>query len=230
MTDAIFRNEYKYLIDARQDAILSVRAAGLLMRDIHTLNGGKYIIRSLYLDDIHDTCLYDNLRGSDPRSKFRIRYYNADLGYITLEKKSKYRGKGRKVSCHLTEDECRAFMLGNVPQISCSMSETKQKLFTEVMLNGLVPKTIVTYEREPFIYPCGNVRITFDRNLSSSDDIEQFLCGSYSERPIFQCGQSLMEVKWDELLPEHIREALSIENLQWTAFSKYCMCRTYHLR
>lgn len=230
MTDNIYRNEYKYLIDARQDTILSLRAAGLLMRDSHTLDNGRYIVRSLYLDDIHDTCLSDNLRGADPRSKFRIRYYNADNSYICLEKKSKCCGKGSKSFCHISEEECRLFMLGRIPQITDEMSEEKKKLFTEAELRGLVPKIIVTYEREPFIYTGGNVRIAFDRHLTSSDDVTRFLTGQYSERPIFPCGQSLMEVKWNEILPKHIKEMLSIQNLQWTAFSKYCMCRTYHLR
>lgn len=230
MTDEIFRNEYKYLIDARQDGILSVRAAGLLERDSHTGTDGKYIIRSLYLDDIYDTSLSDNLKGADPRSKFRIRYYNSDTGYIMFEKKSKYRGKGQKKSCPITKEECRQFMAGNIPTVTDDMPKEKQELFSEAMLRGLMPKIIVTYEREPFTYPGGNVRITFDRNLSSAEEISKFLSGHYVERPVFPCGQSLMEVKWDEVMPKHIKETLSIENLQWTAFSKYGMCRTYRLR
>ncbi len=230
MTGEILRNEYKYFIDARQDGILSVLASGLLMRDSHTNENGRYIIRSLYLDDIHDTCLADNLRGADPRSKFRIRYYGSDLKYIMLEKKSKCRGKGQKKSCRLTEDECLQFMEGKIPPVAGDMPDKKKELFTEAMLSGLIPKVIVTYEREPFIYPGGNVRVTFDRSLTSSDEIGNFLSGQYIERPVFPCGQSLLEVKWDEVLPMHIKETLSIENLKWTAFSKYSMCRTYRLR
>lgn len=121
-------------------------------------------------------------------------------------------------------------MAGNIPLVTDDMPKEKQELFSEVMLRGLMPKIIVTYEREPFTYPGGNVRITFDRCLSSSEEIPKFLSGHYAERPVFSCGQSLMEVKWDEVFPKHIKETLSIENLQWTAFSKYSMCRTYRLR
>lgn len=230
MTEGVFRNEYKYLIDARQDGILAVRAQGLLIKDSHTGEDGRYTVRSLYLDDLHDTYLSDNLHGADPRSKFRIRYYNSDTDYIVLEKKSKYRGKGQKKSCRISKQECMLFLSGKVPAVTDDMPDDKKQLFTEVLLHGLVPKIIVTYEREPFIHPGGNVRVTFDRSLSSSDETDRFLSRHYSERPVFPCGQSLMEVKWDEVLPKHIRETLSIENLQWSAFSKYTMCRRFHLR
>jgi len=38
---------------------------------------------------------------------------------------------------------------------------------------------------------------------------------------------SVLEVKWDELMPSHIRENMLIDNLQWTAFSKYYLCRKH---
>lgn len=200
-----------------------------MQRDSHVRADGSYMIRSLYFDDIHDTCLSENLSGSDPRSKFRIRYYNSDTGYIFLEKKSKLSGMCLKDSCALTVQECEVFLHGGVPAVTEDMPAGKKKLFTEVLLRGLVPKVIVTYERIPFIYKCGNVRVTFDRNITSSLELDRFLSGDYARRPVLPRGQSILEVKWDELLPRHIKEVLEIEGLNWTAFSKYFMCRMFHL-
>ena len=224
-----WRHEYKYIIDAAQEEILKVRMNGILFRDPHVRKDGSYLIRSLYFDDLGDSCLTENLAGSDPRSKFRIRYYNNESGRIQLEKKSKYRGMCIKDSCELSSEECGMLMNGKVPALNETMDAQKRKLLTEMELRHLIPKVIVTYERIPFVYSGGNVRITFDRKISSSGDILQFLTGMYAERPVLGCGRSVLEVKWDEVLPQHIREVMRLEGLEWTAFSKYYMCRRFHL-
>ena len=223
-----YRHEYKYLIDPRQEALLRLRAAGVLKRDPHVRGDGTYLIRSAYFDDADNSCMAENLSGTDPRSKFRIRYYNTDTGRIQLEKKSKQRGMCLKEACPITREECEIFLNGGAPRIREEDPEIRKALLTEVMLRGLHPVTIVTYERIPFVYSGGNVRVTFDRKLSSSTDLGRFLSGDYPRRPVFPLGQSLMEVKWDELLPRHIRETLQIEDLEWTAFSKYFLCRLVH--
>ena len=99
----------------------------------------------------------------------------------------------------------------------------------EIQLRGLVPKVIVTYERVPFIYSGGNVRVTFDRNIASSPELDRFLSGDYAQRPVMPCGHSILEVKWDEIMPRHIKDTLKLEGLTWMAFSKYFMCRMFHL-
>ena len=224
-----FRHEYKYMIDAKQEAILKIRSMGVMRRDSHARADGSYLIRSAYFDDIDDSCLADNLAGTDPRSKFRIRYYNHDTGWIFLEKKSKIRGMCLKDSCPLTLEECDIFLRGGVPEITEDMPEGKRALFTEVRLRGLVPKVIVTYKRTPFIYDAGNVRVTFDSEITSSLELDRFLTGDYVQRPVLPCGHSILEVKWDEVMPRHLKDILQLEGLNWTAFSKYFMCRMHHL-
>ena len=221
-----FRHEYKYQLDPRQEAILRIKMEAVLVRDPYARTDGTYLVRSAYFDDMDNTCLRENADGTDLRSKFRMRYYNNNPGRIQLEKKSKCKGMCLKETCALTQEECGVFLRGGIPPPG--EDETRRRLFAEVMMRGLRPVCIVTYERIPLVYPGGNVRITIDRNLSSSEDLECFLSGNYSTRPVFPVGQSLMEVKWDELLPRHIRDAMQMEELQWTAFSKYYHCRMIH--
>lgn len=224
-----YRHEYKYRIDAMQEAILRIRAGAVLQLDSHVGPSGGYTIRSLYFDDRNDTCLRENASGTEPRSKFRIRYYNRDLSWIVLEKKSKIHGMCTKESCPITQEECLEFMQGRIPELDEGASDTRKRLFAEFRIRALQPKVIVTYDRIPFVYPGGNVRVTFDRNVTSSFEIERFLSGQYSQRPIFPMGECVMEVKWDEVMPLHIKQVLQVENLTWTAFSKYYMCRLHHL-
>ena len=224
-----YRHEYKYFLDTSQKAILNIKAQVLLKKDCHVNNDNSYFVRSLYFDNINNKCLDDNLIGSDPRSKYRIRYYNNNLSYITLEKKTKYRGMCKKESIFLSKADCKKLIKGEIPTIKEKDSNIRKKLLTELRINGMFPNTIVTYERIPYTYPIGNIRITFDDNITSSSDIDHFLDGKYHQRSVLPLGQSLLEVKWDELIPKHIQNTIIMENLNWTAFSKYYMSRLMHL-
>ena len=222
-----FRHEYKYMIDAAQQVILKQRCQGLLFRDIHAGQDGTYQIQSLYFDDSSNRCYFENENGVDPRAKYRIRYYNQDTAHLKLEKKSKVHGMTRKESCHLTPQECKILMEGGMVTVTPDMEPIKKRLLTELRLLALQPKVIVTYRRTPFVYQAGNVRITFDERITSSTKIGQFLETSRIERPILPTGASVLEVKWDELLPEYMKNYLALETLQWSNFSKYYLCRKY---
>ena len=224
-----YRHEYKYMLDARQRAILQIRARAITQIDPHAGPDGTYIVRSVYFDDMNDSSLLENLSGTDPRKKYRIRYYNSDTGRIVLEKKSKTRSCCLKESAILTPAECQVFLSGGIPGIRPDDPPIKKRLLYEMQCLGMTPKVIVTYVREPFVFPAGNVRITFDGSITSSNDVGSFLTGRYAQYPVLPEGQTVLEVKWDELMPRHIKDALLVNNLQWTAFSKYALCRITHI-
>ncbi len=226
---AEYRHEYKYCINAAQAALLECRARAVLTPDPHAGPLGSYVIRSLYFDTPYDSCYYESEDGYDRREKYRIRLYNSHTDFLRLEKKSKQNGMTKKESCVITQEQCKSFMEGRVPPITETMSAVQKKLFLEMEHKAMLPKVIVIYERIPYIHPVGNVRITFDRALASASDVMRFLDEEIPvERPVFPAGESLMEVKWDELLPDHISRHMALDSLQWTSFSKYYLCRKYH--
>ena len=92
------------------------------------------------------------------------------------------------------------------------------------------PVVIVEYERIPFVYKNGNVRITFDTHLASSSDVTNFFAEKIHKRPVMPVGYHLMEVKFDEYLPDVIYRCLNLEQLQQTTYSKYYLCRKYTSR
>ena len=222
-----YRHEYKYRVDSCQAALLEARASAILQRDPHVAESGSYVIKSLYFDDYQDSCFWENEDGYNVRSKFRIRYYDDNIGYIRLEKKSKKNGMTRKESCVISEEMCRSFMAGQIPQVKEDMPQIMKELFTEMRLRNLIPKVIVIYERRPYIYSAGNIRITFDKNIASSNDIAHFLSSEMVLRPVMAKGESLLEVKWDEVMPEHIYYYMALDEISWTSFSKYYWCRKY---
>ena len=134
-----------------------------------------------------------------------------------------------KESCPITKEQCQMLMNGLVPPVTEEMSKIQSELFAEMKLRNMMPKVIVSYDRIPFVCTAGNVRVTFDKNLNASGDIADFLEGTFSKRPIMEQGQVVMEVKWDELLPSHIKDNIHIDGMQWMTFSKYYLCRKYNL-
>lgn len=222
-----FRHELKYTISSGQLQLLKNRLVRLVPLDSHVGQQGSYSIRSLYFDDYYDRCLQENENGTDPREKFRIRIYNHSLDRITLECKRKERGKTLKTSCPLTIEQTRMLMAGKpLPDIA-SQHPVLRKLTMEMLTRKLRPVVIVEYDRIPYIYRNGNVRITLDTNISSSGAIENFLEERIPKRPVMPLGQQLLEVKYDEYLPDFIYRSLQLHSLRQTAFSKYYICRRF---
>jgi hypothetical protein len=94
------------------------------------------------------------------------------------------------------------------------------------MGQGLRPKTIVDYTREPFVYAPGNVRVTMDYNIRTGLLCTDFLNPSRITVPAGD-APIILEVKWDEYLPDIIRDAVQLEGRRVAAFSKYAACRIY---
>ena len=94
------------------------------------------------------------------------------------------------------------------------------------MSQGLRPKTIVDYIREPFVFAPGNVRITLDSDIRTGMQCTDFLNRSTSTVPAGD-APIILEVKWDEFLPDIIRDAVQLDNCRAGAFSKYAACRIY---
>ena len=222
-----YRHELKYQISGAELQMLRNRITHLIPADKHAGADGIYNIRSLYFDDLYNRCYYENENGTDPREKFRIRIYNHSADRITLECKRKERGKTHKTSCPLTVEQTRWLMEGKpLPNIA-QQPPLLQKLTMQMLSRRLRPVVIVEYDRVPFVYPNGNVRITLDCNITSSTAIDRFLDDQIPRRPIMPLGQQLLEVKYDEYLPDFIYRNLQLQNLRQTAFSKYYLCRKY---
>ena len=83
-----FRHEWKHEIDFLDIIVLRNRLKAIMSNDIHAQNG-KYLVRSLYFDNLQDKALLEKINGVNKREKFRLRYYNDNINHISLEKKVK---------------------------------------------------------------------------------------------------------------------------------------------
>lgn len=219
------RHEWKHEISYSDLLVIRQRLVAVAKRDVHAING-KYFIRSLYFDNFADKALREKLDGISKREKFRIRYYNNDPSVIHLEKKSKIGGLGNKQSANLTAEETQWIVDGKLDWMLHSDRPLVQELYVKMTTEGLRPKTIVDYMREPFTYGPGNVRVTLDYDIRTGLSCVDFL---NPDCPTIPAGDDkiILEVKWDEFLPEIIRDAVQLDNRRVGAFSKYAASRIY---
>ena len=204
--------------------LLGSRLQTVMSQDIHQ-DGDCYEIRSLYFDDAWDRCMDENEAGVDQREKYRIRLYDPRSDVIHLEIKEKNRGYTKKRACDLSREECLQIMEGTLP-LKLDSRAPLNALQMKMRCSGMEPKVIIAYERTAFVHPSGNVRITFDRNIMASRCREDFLEDRVSGMtPVLPAGLHVLEVKYDEFLPDVIAQQLEIGKLRKTAFSKYYLGR-----
>ena len=220
-----YRHEWKHEIDLADRLALRARLGAVCRADRHAM-GGSYQIRSLYFDDRRDKALREKIDGVDRREKFRIRYYNGDPSFIRLEKKSKWNGLGAKAMAELSAGEVQAIVDGDLAWMPDSGRPLVQELYHKMRSQGLRPRTIVDYAREPFVYAPGNVRVTLDYDIRTGLGCVDFLDQACVTVPAGE-AVSILEVKWDAFLPGIIRDAVGLPNRRAGAFSKYAACRIY---
>ena len=222
----IWRNELKHIITPADRAAICASLRAVAKPDAHAGPDGSYLVRSLYFDNPADRALREKLDGVNEREKFRIRCYNGDYSVIHLEKKMKKNGLGCKLSAPLTKEEVRRILAGDTGWMPGSGRPLVVELYAKMKSQGLKPMTIVDYERIPFVYGPGNVRVTIDYNIRTGLRCTDFLNPGCVTVPAGDPA-IVLEVKWDEFLPEIIRRAVQVKNRRAGAFSKYQMARIY---
>lgn len=213
------RIEKKFLCNQKDFAILKSRIENLMQTDKNATENG-YVVRSIYFDDIYNTCFFENEDGVDNRKKYRVRSYNFNKNYINLECKSKKSNYTNKISTKIDIETYH-----NLLDDDDLFNFCENKLLNRVNLlktkNLLRKSLIIDYCRQAYIYEEGNVRVTFDMDIRVSNDFDGFFEEKLNAIPILQTGQFILEVKYDEYLPKTIAQALELNNLQQITFSKF---------
>lgn len=220
-----FRHEWKHEINTSDLLAVRQRLRAVAKPDVHAVSG-KYEIRSLYFDNLKDKALLEKLEGVNPRGKFRLRCYNQDISWIHLEKKSKYNGLCSKETVELSQNEVQALLAGDLNWMQKSSKNLVVELYQKIKIQGLCPKTIVDYTREPYVFAPGNVRVTLDYNIRTGLGCVDFLNPRCVTIPAGDASV-ILEVKWDAYLPDIIRDAVQLKGRHTSSFSKYAACRIY---
>jgi len=202
--DGKFRNELKYIVTDMELKIIEERIKYICSLDKNAGDSGIYSLRSVYFDDMFDTCLKENENGTDPREKFRIRVYNGSDARISLECKRKDRLMTNKKSVLISREIYEDIINERLkPDLTKDTPPLLRKFYEQYLERELRPKTITVYDRTPYVYGPGNVRITFDRNISSSVSYDK-LFESFKERLNTKVGRLVSDEELNEefIMPE----------------------------
>lgn len=220
-----YRHEWKHEINPVDLVSIRSRLRVIAKQDPHAVDG-RYFIRSLYFDNMDDKALREKIDGVNMREKFRMRYYNGDTSFIQLEKKSRRSGLGAKFSARLQETEVQKILDGDIDWMMLSSHSLIRELYCKMRYQGMRPKTIVDYTREPYVYEPGNVRVTLDYDIRLGMRCADFMNPQCVTIPAGE-APIILEVKWDEYLPSIIKDAVQTPGRRENAFSKYAQCRIY---
>ena len=230
------RHELKYSISYADYLELRSRAMCLMRHDEHG-NDGKYFIRSLYLDDIYMADFHQKDEGRSRRRKYRIRIYDFSRDMIKFEIKDKFDSFISKKSSVITPQQCGSIITGDfgfVGDMVLHDRENAEKPENRALRMGYIdcacrilrPQVVVDYDREVFICDEGNVRMTFDINLRAGQSTGSIFDPHLPTVPAYENGKMILEVKYDDYLPQFIRRLLRSKKLSlWqSAESKYSLC------
>lgn len=217
------RHELKYYINYSDFLQLNSRLSTVTLKDNNEIEEEGYKVRSLYFDNFNDKALLEKIHGVNEREKFRLRLYNDNPTFIRLEKKSKKDGVCYKQSTVISSTECQKLLEGKIEVLKKNGDLLMLELYTKMLYENLKPKNIVDYRRKAYVYAIGNVRITMDYDIRTSFDVKSFLNRNIITVPLNK--GIILEVKYDEFLPEIIKGMIMLSSRQNTAFSKYAVTR-----
>ncbi len=221
------RHELKHTMNPVDCCALRAKLHLFFEYDDHADVNGKYKVRSLYFDNPDNMVLRQKLDGVNNREKFRIRYYNNDPGFIRLEKKSKINGLCGKQATMLTREECEYLIRGDSQWMRESGNPLILELYTKMHYQMLRPGTVVDYEREAYAYRPGNVRITLDSQIQTGLTRKDLFNPDLPVLAACRPDIAILEVKYDEFLPDLVADIVRISNRRQSPFSKYAAARIY---
>ena len=212
----IFQHEF-----AQLRAQLSV----LMDRDPHGSDFG-YTVRSLYFDSVHDRDLYATLDGELCKSKIRLRIYDRD-GPVKLELKQKEGSDSLKRSLLLSREEAQAMQQCEYGFLGVRPEEAARACYMQLMQGAYQPKTLMEYEREAYVFPAGDVRVTFDTGVRATASAWDLFARDVPWTPVIPAGTGVLEVKYTSFLPSFLKQAVQTDRLI-SANSKYVQAREFY--
>ena len=219
-----FRHEIKILLTEAECAALRPKLAALLQADPNAGDSGEYFIRSLYFDDVSRSSYFEKLSGVADRKKYRLRIYNLSDSVIKLECKEKRGDRIKKRSVSVSPECARLMSKGDFSLLYNYDDPLSREVCSLAGGKGLKPSVTVDYDREVFIHPVSNVRLTFDKALHAGISSSGLFDPSALTLPVFDDGSVIFEVKYDDVLPAFLRGIISSAHGPRLALSKFTLC------
>ena len=116
---------------------------------------------------------------------------------------------------------------GNIEWMKLSDKTLLNEFYYSMQNQQLKPRTIVDYIREAYVYKAGNVRVTIDKSIKTGLYSTDLFSKDLLTVETLDKRMSVLEVKYDEFLPEIINDIIQLGERQKISVSKYALCRMY---
>ncbi len=219
------RHEIKYYINDSVYHTVRSRLRTVAGADPNMKAEDGYLISSLYFDDVYHSAMNEKQAGICFRKKYRLRCYNREDIRINLECKRKYGEYISKDSMAVSRSEYDAMLAGDYDVLLAHSDIVGREVYALHHARLLKPVVAVEYLREAYVLAQGNVRITFDKEISASVGDYDMFSPYYEVRKVLEPGIMVLEVKFDDYLPDMIFQILKTAMTNKCAISKYVMCR-----
>ena len=211
------RNEFKYLLDARQLQAILAAMAPYMVPDEYSHSS----IRNLYLDTPDFRLIRRSLEKPVYKEKLRVRSYGraeAEAS-VFVELKKKYRSVVYKRRIAMPQNQALGCVAGT--ELWPNSQIGAELAYAADFYKTLRPAVFLSYERDSFRgVEDENFRVTFDAEIRYRRE-ELTLDSDTWGVPILAPGQVLMEVKAAGGIPIWMAHVLSERGIFKTSFSKY---------
>lgn len=219
MENNIFqRREIKFLVDARQRAILEQAFRGRMAPDPH----GESTICNIYYDTPDYRLVRASMEKPVYKEKLRMRSYGrvSSEGTVFLELKKKYKGIVYKRRIELPERQAAAYMRGELPMPDGGQIGREIDWFCG-FYEGIRPAVYLCYDRSPwYSVEDPNLRATFDKRIRFREE-DMSLTAAPGGQHLLLPHQSLFEIKTADAIPLWLVDALEAGEVRQASFSKY---------
>lgn len=231
VTQDFARYEFKYVMRTRDREVLEAEIRHLMEVDGHSDGSldNKYVVRSLYFDNMSATNYYEKIDGIRTRRKFRLRTYRttADQQAPTfleekgrhIERTYKHRIQIEEEYIPLFEDPTQAFRLTalypGVPLI--------EHFVADILRRQQLPRVLIDYRRRPYVSKYdANFRVTFDDSLQATA-LGLLLPAESSKAISCMSGYTILEIKFFRRIPAWFHRLLQAHGMRRVSVSKFCL-------
>ncbi|MFT5111110.1 MAG: SPX domain protein involved in polyphosphate accumulation [Parasphingorhabdus sp.] len=224
------RLEFKYLLPAAKRKQVEKDLQYFLEFDpfVADREEHRYIVRSLYYDDLRYSAFHDKIDGLHTRSKFRLRTYTKspqEPAPLFLEIKGrhnnlvfKHRAPVNRLGFDwgiLSDQSLTKALLENT-----AASKVRDQFTFQLFRKNLRPVALIDYQRRPYIskYDPG-FRITFDEQLLATRTRCLFPGPELQPRQVV-AGYTVLEVKFRHHMPSWFHQVLQSHELRRISISK----------
>lgn len=220
----VLRKEKKYLLDSVEVSRLCHRMDLLLHRDEHAGPNG-YQVRSLYFDSIYDRDYFDKADSIEIRKKIRLRTYDPSSDFALLEMKQKQNDSQLKRSLKVKREDAIELTKGNYSSLLSYKEDFALECYSIMQSDLYKPKTIVEYNRIPYVVSENNIRITLDSRIEATESNYDLFDEKLNMNPVMDRTYTVLEVKYNGFLLSYIQQILNEVDKSEITVSKYVLAR-----